>query len=425
MANLSSGGARSRVPHLAVAVRYVFLHGWVWLCLIAVAACNTAVMLDRGAPWRGDLVWTIDWLPIGFILAGPLVSGFVAVDTAKLAVGVRPLPLPRGRSFDLAVAMTYGLALSALQILYSIGTIAISRPSEIDGAAPLAVLAQVAMLLFFVALGSLIGRFAPAVLGGLGAALAALTAVYLFSAPGSPVGLLYAGAATTPRIGYQYNATWLLVQIGALLAIALATWTIRPGASRSRVRVVLTGATAVVLAIGAGAAVHAVPGDRLKANGAVPDSCGSLAGVPWCYYPQHERVVGMYADNFLVLFEAAGATGYGGLVPERVLEADQRTWPTDATTGAFYVTPEALAGERPELWETALRLIEPAHCPQLAGELPPAERYWEDLSALTGTWVGLVDPGLAEQNGYFGDPMTPDRAQQVMNEFRSCTYPFE
>ncbi len=423
--HMSSGGAGRRGPHLAVALRYVFRQGWVWLCLIAVAAGNTAVMLDRGAPWRGDLVWTIDWLPISLILVGPLISGFVAVDTARLAVGVQALPLPRGRTFDLAVAITYGLALAGLHVGYSLVTVAVSRPPVIDPAAPLAVLAQVAMLIFFVALGSLIGRFAPVVLGGLGAALAALLCVYLFSAPGSPVGLLYAGAATTPRIGYRYNATWLLVQIVALVVVALASWVVRPGAHRSRLRVLATGVTAVVLTIGAGAAVQAVPGDRLEADGAVPDACGSLAGVPWCYYPQHERVAGLYADNLLLLFEVATSQGYPDLVPQRVLEADQRTWPTSATTGVFYVTPEALAGQRPDLWETALRLIEPAHCTQLAGELPPAERYWEDLTALTGTWVGLVDPSLAEQNGYFGEPMTPEEAGHVMAGFRDCTYPFE
>lgn len=413
----------ARAPSLTSTVRYVLTHGWVWLCLVAVLGCYVAVMLSRGAPWRGDLIWTIDWLPIAFILAGPLIAGFVAVDTGRLAVGVRNLPLPRGRTFDLAVAMTYALSLVAIHVLFSVGTLIVSRPAVIDWGAPIAVLVQLAMVVLFVALGSLVGRFAPVVLGGLAAALAALAAVYLFSAPRSPVSLLYAGAATTPRIGYDYNVTWLLVQLAALAAVVLATWWIRAG--RSRTRVVVTTLVATSVALGTGAAVAAVPGERLEANGARPDACGALADIPWCFYPQHERVMGFYADNLMMLFQAAQTHGYDDLVPERVLEADQRTWPSDATTAAFYVSPEALAGQRPELWETALQLVEPVHCPQLAGDLPPAEQYWKDLEALTATWVGLVDPELPDHNGYFGEHLAPDQAQQLWSEFRTCTYSFE
>lgn len=423
--NSDGKAVTSRTPSMTTTLRYVTAHGWVWLCLVAVLACYVAVMLSRGAPWRGDLIWTIDWLPIGFVLAGPLISGFVAMDTARLAVGVRDLPLPRGRSFDLAVALTYALSLVALHALFSIVTLLVSSPAVVYWAAPLAVLVQLAMLVFFVALGSLVGRFAPVVLGGLAASLAALGAVYLFSAPRSPAGLLYAGAATTPRIGYDYSTGWLFAQFLALAAIVLATWWVREGTRRSRTRVVTTALAAVAVAVGAGAAVAAVPGERLEANGASPDACGALADVPWCYYPEHERVIGFYADNLMALFQAAETHGYSDLVPERVLEADQRTWPSDATTAAFYVSPEALAGQRPELWETALRLVEPVHCPQLAGDLPPSDRYWEDLAALTATWVGLVDPVLREQNGYFDEPLDPARAQRVLGEFRTCTYGFE
>ena len=291
------GGVPGRPPGLWSTIRYVFAHGWVWLCLVSVLCTYVAVMLTRGAPWRGDAIWTVDWLPIGFVLAGPLISGFVAMDTARLGIGVRDLPLARGRNHDTAVAATYGLALTALHLLFTTGTLIVSRPPIIGGGVLLAVLVQVMILLFFVALGSLIGRYAPPVLGGVGAALAAVAAVYLFSAPRSPVGLLYAGAATTPRIGYAYDALWLTVQALALGVVIAATWAVRPGRARSWARVVVTGVVAVALAIGAGAAVWAMPGDRLEANGAQPDACGALASIPWCYYPQHERVVGFYADE--------------------------------------------------------------------------------------------------------------------------------
>ncbi|MCB7138208.1 hypothetical protein [Cellulosimicrobium marinum] len=411
-------------PGLLATGRYVVTYGLVWLCAVAVLATDVAVMLNRGAPWRGDLIWTIDWISIGFVLVGPIIAGLVAVDTVRLGAGVKDLPLSRGRSGDLTVALTYGVTLGVLHLVVTLATVMISGPPVLDPGAPLAVLAQVAMLGFFVALGSVVGRFAPPVLGGIGAALAALVAVYLLSSPGADAGLLYGGAATTPRLGYAYDTAWLVVQVLALVVVIVALWAVRPAPSASLSRRALIPALAGVVVLAAGAAPSTMPGERLEATGAHPDACGALAGVPWCYYPQHERVVGLYADDLLALFDAASEHGYDGLVPLEVAEADQRTWPGDETTGAFSVTPEVLAGARPDLWETAVRLVEPVHCTQLQGDLPPGEAYWDDLTALTATWVGLVDAELPEHYGYVDEPLTPAEAQTLLAQFRTCTYPF-
>lgn len=415
----------SRTPGVGETMRFVFTYGWLWLCLLAVIATYSAVMYSRGAPWRGDIIWTIDFLPIGLILAGPLISGFVAVDTTRLAVGMRELPLPRGRTWDMAVAMTYAATLAVAQLVFSIATLLISRPGTFDRGASLAIAVQVAITIVFVGLGSLIGRFAPPVLGGLGASLAAMIVVYLFTLPTPPGNLLYAGAATTPRIGYDYSLRWLSVQLVALLGVALASWIVRPGPRRSRVHLAATSVIATALTVGAFTAVASTPGERLQPNDDPPSSCGTLAGTPWCYYPQHERVIDLYSDSMVALFEAANAQGYDGLVPAYVAEANQTQWPSDATTAVFYVTPEVLGGERPSLWGITTRLIEPVHCPQLGGEQPPGETYWNDLDALVATWVGLVEPEAPELSGYPTQQLDPTSAEHLIGQFRSCTYPFE
>ncbi len=418
--------ALPRPLFLNSAFRYVLTYSWVWFCAATVVAANVAVMLTRGAPWRGDLIWTIDWLPIAFVLTGPLVAGFVAVDTSRLAVGVRGLALSPRRTFDLAVGVTYALVLGILQLLIVGTALLISRPALVDWGAFAAILSQITMVMLFVAIGSLVGRFAPVILGGIGAALAALAAVYLLSEPGSSIGLLDAGAATTPRTGSLYSVPWLLFQFLALACAVLAIGCVRHRGSQSFRRLGARSTFGATMAVCAVVSLAVAPGSRLEANrGVSQEDCGALATVPFCYYPQHERVIGYYADNLMALFEAAHDQGYTELVPTRVAEADQQHWTGDATTGAFYVTPEALTGQRPELWETAMDLVQPVHCPQLNQEAPPGEQYWKDLDALTATWVGLVDPSLLEQHGYLGDMLSPAEGTELIRQFRTCTYPFE
>lgn len=413
-----------RTPGLVATVGYVARHGWMLFCLIGVLATYIAVMLNRGAPWRGDIIWTVDWITIGFVLSGPLIAGCVAVDTARFSVGVRDLPLRRWRNYDSAVAIAYGLALASLHMLFVVAIIVISAPPRLDPATALAVLAQVMIVFFFVAVGVLVGRFAPLVLGGIGAALAALVSVYMFTAPRSDTGLLYSGAATVPRIGYAYSVLWLSVQIIVVAIVIVAMWIVRPGWGRSRTRLALLTMVALVLTFGALRLFAAVPGERLDATDAKPDACAALAGVPYCYYREHDRVIYGYASLMLALFEASEAKGYGGLVPDRVEEAGQTTWPSGAHVGVFYVTPEVLGGEEPTLWEVTLNLVQPVHCKQLQGDLPPSQQYWDDLFALTATWVMLVDPQAGESVGYFDEPLSPDVAQRIMTEFRTCSYAF-
>ncbi len=406
-------------------LRHVARHSWLVLCVVGMLGTNIAVMLDRGTPWRGDLVWTIDWLTIGHVLVGPLVAGFAAVDTVRLSIGVRDLPLRGWRNADSAVGLTYGMALAAVHLVFVSVIIAVSAPPRFDAAAALAVLTQIAILWFFVGLGVLIGRFAPPILGGIAAAILGLVCVYMFTDPRSPTGLLYGGAATVPRMGYSYSAAWLGIQLAAILTMLAAMWLVRPAWGRSRLRLAALSALGLLLAAGASQVFAAAPGERLSASVRGPESCGSLAGVPWCYFPEHERVIGGYANHLLALFDAAQVNGYEGFVPDAVEEASQTTWPGDANTGPFYVTSDALAGTPPTLWEVTINLVQPLHCKQLQAEQAPADQYWEDLYAVTATWTNMVDPSAAEQAGYFGESLDPSDAERIMEKFRTCTYAFE
>lgn len=182
---------------------------------------------------------------------------------------------------------------------------------------------------------------------------------------------------------------------------------------------------ACVLVAAVGAATWGVHTPRLVSVEDRPTYCGAVSTIPTCFYPQHERIAAAFQEQFWVLAESATEKGYDGLLPSRVEEASRTVLPqtADPTAAPFSVMPEHLQGRAPTLWEISVGLVQPLHCPQVRGEEPPSDRYWEDLDAVVGTWVGLADPAQAEENGFFGDPLPADRAAEIIEGFRTCTYP--
>jgi hypothetical protein len=418
---------RAFVGRLLFPVGYFLRNGLVLWAAGLVATAEIAAMAQRGLQWRGDLVWTIDWLPVSFILVGPVVAGFSAMDTARTATGALHLfrnPVSRTPAFAIAVSYTVILGLTHLFVL--VGALVLSAPPVGDDAAPLAVLCQVLILAFFSALGTAAGRFVGPVLAGVSGALAAFGMVYLLSAPSRHLMLLEIGGATIPRIGYAYSASYLGYQSVALLFAIAALLVLRPLEGRRR-RQVTWGDTAVacVLVAGVVAISFTVRSDRLAAVDAQPTYCGAVSAVPTCFYPQHRRVAEAFQEQFWILVESARENGYGDLLPAKVEEASRTQLPqkADVRTAAFYVMPDHLQGARPTLQEIALGIVQPLHCRQVQGETPPSERYWTDLQALTGTWVNLADPGEAQRMGYMGKALTPKEAAEMLKGFRTCTYP--
>lgn len=425
----SRAGEGTRTPRRGVSlgfvVAFVARRGVLLPAMATVLGIEVAVMAQRGAQWRGDLIWTIDWLPVAFVVIGPVVTGFAAVDVARLTVGSAHLSRNRVAGTPaFAVMAAYSIGTGAVHLAVILGSLVVSRPPVGDWAAFLAVGVHVLIIMLFAATGALIGRFVSPVLAGIAAALAALVGVYLFSSQGEHVALLHAGGATIPRIGYAYSPGYLLAQAAMLILVVCAALVLRPlEGSRAR-RVTVRDALVSAAACSGAVAISIVgPGERLIPTTAAPTHCGSVLSVPTCFYPQHARVAQSFQDQFWVLVDVAQENGYD-LVPERVEEASRTVVPMGPDVSPFYIMPEHLQGQDPTLWEVASGLVQPVHCPQVQGELPPSDRYWADLDALTATWVGLADPSIGEEMGWFGDPLAPEEAARLADEFRTCTYPY-
>ena len=416
-----------RVRAAVFPVGYFIRNGLVLWAAALMATAEVTAMAQRGMQWRGDLVWTIDWLPVSFILVGPVVAGFAAMDTARTAVGAHHLfRNPVGRTPAFAVAVSYAVVIGLVHLVVLGGALVASAPPVGDAAAPLAVLCQVLILAFFAVLGTAVGRFVGPVLAGICGALAAFALVYLLGAPSHHVGLLEIGGATIPRVGYAYNPAYLGYQALALMLVAAALLVLRPVVGLRRRQVSWPDATvAALLVAGVVVVSTVVKVDRLVAVGGSPSYCGAVSSIPTCFYPQHRRIAESFQGQFWVLVESAKDKGYGGLLPTRVEEASRTQLPqkADPRVAAFYVMPDHLQGARPTLQEIVLGIVQPLHCPQLQGAAPPSERYWSDLQALTATWVGLAAPVEAANMGQQGPPLTPAQATELLEGFRTCSYP--
>lgn len=407
-------------------VRYFVRNGLLRWAALATVAAEVAVAMQRGMQWRGDIVWTIDWIPVSFMIVGPVVSGLAAIDTAHSAHGAGHLFRGRvTRTPAFAITAAYAVVIGAVHLVVVATALAVSAPRVWDPWAGAAVLVQLAMLAFFAAIGTTLGRFAGVVMAGALGALSAFGLLFVASAPGDGVVLLEFGGATLPRVGYAYSPAYLGAQLLLLVVSIAGLLVLRPLDPLDRPRparrdAVLAG-TAVAAVI-AGSLV--VPSERLVPVKAAPTLCGAVQMVPTCFYPQHERVMRAFQDRMWVLVSAARENGYGDLVPRRILEASRTELPAAAGDGtaAFYVMPDHLQGKEPTSWEIVSGIVQPLHCAQVRQEQPPSDRYWQDLESLVVTWVSLAEPGIIDEVAYEGAILTPDEASTLSEELRRCTY---
>lgn len=272
---------RDAAAALLFLVRMTAVRGLGMVSGVSVLAATGFAMTLRGAPWRGDLVWTIDWMSVGFVISGPLVAGTVAIDTGALVRGSLHLEHRwPWRSPGLGIAIGHASTVCVAQCVGLGVALSISRPPVADPFAWLAVLVQLLLLILFVSIGSLVGRLTQPLLAGLLASSLVLLLVYFFGSPSKQVTILHAGLATLPRVGYRYHWTFLAAQALIIIALIVATWLLRPVApATSRSIPVTRWFTAVVLAIGVVGAGLVSTVDRLVPTGRPPTTARKPASI--------------------------------------------------------------------------------------------------------------------------------------------------
>lgn len=285
-----------------------------WMVL-PVLVLETLNFFQRGMPWRGETLWTVDWFAISLFIIGPLVAGAAAVDSANLtrpgnvhlvlAVNGQYRPYLRAAAWCAGpvvavhlAAMIAGLALGGISTTTSWLWILV------------AMFVQLVAVCWYAAIGSAVGRFASPLVAGAVAAMGSFVLIYLLGEGGQAVfELLALGGATVSRLGYAYAPGYLTAQL-LIFAGTGAALLFTPIRMRSGLRVPTpVGASLIAFALAVVAAgQYALPEQRLEARPQAPTECTETRPKV-CLYPEHERFEGQIVSHVLTLSRSPRTRG--------------------------------------------------------------------------------------------------------------------
>jgi len=395
------------------------------------ALLETANLLQRGAPWRGEGMWTVEWLSIVLFLLGPVVCGASALDAARLS---RPGNIhlsasgPSSSRVYLRAAGWCVLPAVAVHLLALVAALLVGRvtgPSAGWSAVAGQAVVQALVILWFSSVGSALGRLATPVVAGL---VGAATGFVLFYVLGDGGGLqhfslLALGSATVSRLGLAYNNEFVLAQ-GLLLvgtsALLLTLATRGVGSARLPA---WRGVMALVLTVVAIAtAPFMLPSTRIEARPVPPTLCTDHP-LRICFFPEHERFAEDSRRSIAELVSAARSAGYTDLVPDSVMESS-RTFDGGGSRVATFTLPlNATEPGGPTISDWAYELTTPTYCPQLRSRSGPPDAFYRQKQLLEVTWLHLV--GVRSQLFDFVKDLrilTPTEASAVAERLRACDF---
>ncbi|CAM5334485.1 hypothetical protein GCM10010329_37450 [Streptomyces spiroverticillatus] len=409
------------------ALRYAFrtlLGPWAVLPVVVLEVMN---FLQRGMPWRGESLWTVDWFAIALFVVGPLLAGAAAVDASRLSkAGNIHLVLATARPHRpyLRAAAWCAVPVLCVHLL----TLAVGLAvSGIHGSPQWfvlagAVLVQCLAICWYVAIGSAVGRLAGPLPAGAAAAVGAFSLLYLLGEGSTgrfePLAL---GGATVSRLGYQYAPGYLLSQI-AVFTLTGAVLLLLPLHLRSGRRLpTRAGAGALVLAaVFVVGGQYAFPGQRLTEQAESPDSCTGSAPVV-CVYAEHRRFQNETVRHVQTLSAAARSRGYRALVPDRVEELSRSYRVRTPGTAGLELPADAYVSGRVALKDVASGLVRPLHCPALYEEPGPGPAYWQREFSLYATLLNTA--GITVDPREFPEParpLTPKEVQDIKDDYATC-----
>jgi hypothetical protein len=394
---------------------------WVSIVILGAYAAN---LTQRGAPWRGDPLWSVEWLAITLFVVGPLVSAVSAVDAARLA---RPdgayliAPTRRRRRVFIrallfCVVPAIGIHLFAYLLTLTFGHALSSLGDVLLGAA---VLVQALSILWFGLLGSLLGRVLPVALAGLVGGVAAFSAIYalgLGSGGAARFALLNLGGASVPQIGLRYNTVYLLLQT-TLFVLALILFLAAPIKYREGRQSI--SPVAIPLGLFVVAVICASlfgPSDRKFVGPPIrPDNCHGVSPTI-CLYSEQSRVAASVDGSLRRIVVAAKSKGYAALAPERIEQRTSAYWPPRSVAWSLRVDP---ADVRKIAWvqEHAMPGLLLPDCEVLRSPEPPPARYLTDMRDLIATWSVVAGLPPVEDRGVV---LSPAQVAQILDRWEEC-----
>ncbi len=374
-------------------------------------------------------MWTVEWFAIVLFVLGPLAAGAAAVDAARLT---RPgsvhlvVTVPNGWRSYVRAAGWCATPLVVVHVLAIGCGLAYGEVSEPSVGWP-ALLAQVALqalaIVWFVAVGSALGRLLNPLFAGLVGSVAGFVLTYLLGDGGGSghFALLGLGSATLSRLGLSYHSPYLLSQ-GFLLGCTAVLLVLVPTRGGRGLRLPSgRGTAALCAALGLIVVGQLLlPERRLEAAPRAPEMC-SDEGVRVCLFQEHRQSADHVRRQVRVLVAAARANGYDSLVPEEVVESSRTFAAARPGTATFALPLSTGHPDRERLDDWAYELTTPTHCPVLSSGQPPADSYLRRKALLEVTWLSLV--GIRSDLLDFGEGLhvlTPAQVARIVADFRAC-----
>lgn len=404
-------------------VAYVLRTHFAPKAAVVLAVLELYNIVDRGMPWRGELVWTIDWSGTVLVLVGPILAGAAAIDAGRFAhTGTGYLtaaPRAARRVYLLSWAAAAVPAM-AVHVAAVVAALVLSSPDSQLSAAPSAVvvLSQLCGIAFYAALGSACGRFAGSVVGGPVAVILCILLFWQFGTSTTKFSVLMFGRATSSLLGLQYNSVYSLIQVGflAVAALALIAVPVRVVSGRRRPPRAAAGILGIVV-IGALLFAPMIKIERFERVSVAPTSCSGSQPVV-CMYPDHERFLPSAEQSLARLYKGAAALGVTDLLASHVKERVPGEGPARDGQGRFQIPVDSFRSGELTPFELANDLVVPYHCPELYGDRPPSFQFGENLRRASGTLLAAsghrVDAPPEEA------PMSTAELRSVLTGFKSC-----
>lgn len=390
------------------------------LALLAIEIFN---LFNRGMPWRGELVWTVDWAGTVLVLIGPVLAGAAAVDAGRLSRSASDYLQCRSILAPRVYVLTW-LAAAVPAILVHLVAVAVilivSNPASQISHWPsvVAVLAQICGVAFYAALGTACGRLAGSIAGPPIAVLIGVLLFWQFGTSPRQLSFLMFGRATSSVLGLQYSVSYFLLQILCLVVLTLALIALPVRVIRGVRRP--PHAVTITIVVGAVAALILFPStraERFERIQVAPTSCAGEDPVV-CVHPDHERFLQPAQEAAARVRGAAVTLGVGDLLPTRIRERTPGAGPAADSEGRFQIPVASFSFRGPGLTvnDMAAQMILPFHCTALYGDRPPSMKFGEDLARAETT--------LLSASSAAGGPVPPREAVMSREELRETLISF-
>ena len=344
----------------------------VWGHAVLASAICAFMLVSRGAPWRGEWLWTFDWVAGASILLGPVLAGAAAYEVATYRTFDLGLARPTAQRRVLATVVPVLGPLAATVAPFVIGmTIAVGLSWPLhptDRFSPLLFPLALLALMVFAAAGALLGQRFPATPAALVAWAVGLMVNTVLPAWGVPA-LLRVGGISGSLAGLTIDASAAAARAVfyssvAALAVMLA---VRTAWARVRVRRLAAGGLcAVALASGL---VLASDGYLYRPNLKAGYRCDAAGGATVCLLEGNTGQLPQWTRGLADLRARLDLPW----LPPRDYRQLLPGAPLVEGVGLLAVNTDRVNVDPPALADLAVSLAHPSECPAFAGATPPSE----------------------------------------------------